>query len=227
MRFLHPIAAHEKFVARGSYRLFTVGAEAGLYAYEHWTIHEVGEGGQFIRIDRAPLKGGVNLLVEAFRTPQGDVERFDARQWITELGASKKEMRLKVMRDEDKVMVMRRINQAEYETLAVNETSELVLSPQGWLFVGDAVLQAARRGSVAVLALGANFFSPTLKNITAHYEHQAEVMMGTKPIEARCYALYSNHDDEVKVWVDKYDIPLKFTQGDEIISAELFNYAHR
>lgn len=227
MRFLHPIAAHEKFVAKGSYRLYTTGAEASVYAYEHWAIHELADGGQFIRIDRAPLKGGVNVLVEAVRSPQGELERFDARQWVTELGSAKKEMRLQVMRDAHQVVISRRINQEDYETLLLDEDEALFLSPQGWLFVGDAALQAARRGELSVLALGANFFSPTRQRITARYESQAEIMVGTRAIEARCYALYSNHDDAVKVWLDPFDIPLKFSQGDEIISAELFNYAHR
>ena len=76
MRRLHVVGKQEKFVASGMYRTFAGGEATG--RIEHWSIHEVGESAQFIRVD---VDGrdydGSSRLIEALRRPEGRFERVD------------------------------------------------------------------------------------------------------------------------------------------------------
>jgi hypothetical protein len=76
MRRLHVVGKQEKFIASGIYRTYAGGEVTGLA--EHWSIHEVGDGAQFIRVDvDGRVYDGSSRLIEALRTPEGQFERVD------------------------------------------------------------------------------------------------------------------------------------------------------
>jgi len=71
MRRLHATGRRERFVASGVYH-------AGDGLREYWSIHEVGGGAQFIRVDRdGRACGRRSLLQEALRNAKGNLERVD------------------------------------------------------------------------------------------------------------------------------------------------------
>ena len=76
MRYLHAVSAAERFVGRGSYTYSIDGDLSGVS--EHWSVHEVGDGGHFIRLDYDGRDANAhNVLAEAFRNPDGQVDRVD------------------------------------------------------------------------------------------------------------------------------------------------------
>ena len=85
MRRLHVVGKHEKFVASGVYKVYAGDQPTGLI--EYWSIHEVGDGAQFVRVD---VDGrdfdGNSTLLEALLNPDGHFERVDAHSYDT--GAS-------------------------------------------------------------------------------------------------------------------------------------------
>jgi len=230
MRFLHPIAAHEKFVARGTYRLFSQDREGAseLYAHEHWTIHEVGQGGQFIRIDHAPLLGGVNELVEIFRSPKGEIERFDVRRWLTQRGAPKREASISVMREGQRALLMRRIDHGEHESLELELDDDTILLPRSILLLADFTLHGMRRAKAFFLSAGVHLFSPLVEALAAQYEADETLLIGKRDYEARRYWVRNDAtSDEFYVWLDDHNIPLQAVRLPQVPIAELFNYAHR
>ncbi len=77
MRYIHPVTVHEQFVASGVYDYYTDAAvPAGIT--EAWSIHELPDGSQFVRVDH-DLRGssGASMLVELLRNQAGSPERLD------------------------------------------------------------------------------------------------------------------------------------------------------
>ncbi|MCY4021613.1 MAG: hypothetical protein OXG39_19595 [Chloroflexi bacterium] len=78
MRYLHPVQAHESFVASGNYLFAKDGRSLG--KTESWTIHELGDGSKFVRVDSdAREEEGKSLLAELLIGPDDEVIRFDVR----------------------------------------------------------------------------------------------------------------------------------------------------
>lgn len=70
MRRLHAVTLNERFLASGVYRSSA--------AVESWSIHTLPDAAQLLRVDRDGRAGdGRSLLIEAWRSPAGRVERFD------------------------------------------------------------------------------------------------------------------------------------------------------
>lgn len=78
MRYLHPVQAHERFVASGDYLFAKDGRSLG--KTESWTIHELGDGSKFVRVDSdAREEEGKSLLAELLISRDDQVIRFDLR----------------------------------------------------------------------------------------------------------------------------------------------------
>ncbi len=78
MRYLHPVQAHESFVASGNY-LFAKDGRS-LSKTESWTIHELGDGSKFVRVDSdAREEEGKSLLAELLISRDDEIIRFDLR----------------------------------------------------------------------------------------------------------------------------------------------------
>ena len=78
MRYLHPVQAHEKYQASGRYRFYKNGSE--LRKTEAWTIHVLGDGSRFIRVDiDARAEESKSILAEALQGADGECLRFDIR----------------------------------------------------------------------------------------------------------------------------------------------------
>lgn len=78
MRYLHPVGAHERFVASGAYLFAKDGRSLG--KTESWTIHELGDGSKLVRVDSdARTEEGKSLLAELLISRDDEVIRFDLR----------------------------------------------------------------------------------------------------------------------------------------------------
>ncbi len=78
MRYLHPVQAHESYVASGVYLFAKDGRSLG--KTESWTIHELGDGSKFVRVDSdAREEEGKSLLAELLIGGDDEVIRFDLR----------------------------------------------------------------------------------------------------------------------------------------------------
>lgn len=78
MRYLHPVQAHETFVASGQYVFAKDGKRQD--KSEFWSIHELGDGSQFARLDSdARAEEGKSLLAELLLSRAGDLIRLDLR----------------------------------------------------------------------------------------------------------------------------------------------------
>jgi len=76
MRQIHPVGFHEKFVASGTYTEYFEAEPTD--NFEHWTVHELPDGGQLIRVDRDQGR----LLIEGWRNPlNARIERIDIYVW--------------------------------------------------------------------------------------------------------------------------------------------------
>ena len=78
MRYLHPVQAHERFLASGRYRFFKDGER--LRKTESWTIHSHPDGETFVRVDMDAREAeGKSILAEALLNSSDSLVRFDIR----------------------------------------------------------------------------------------------------------------------------------------------------
>ena len=78
MRYLHPVQAHERFVASGRYDFYKDGER--LDKSETWTIHAHPDGERFLRVDAdSRREEGRSILLEALLDTGGEIARLDLR----------------------------------------------------------------------------------------------------------------------------------------------------
>lgn len=77
MRQIHPTSLHEKFVASGVYRRYTLNKLVAS-ATEYWSVYEQPDGSRIIRVDQDGRDVQErSLLTEVWVNPNGVIERFD------------------------------------------------------------------------------------------------------------------------------------------------------
>jgi hypothetical protein len=75
LRAIHPISYHEKFVASGVYQTYLEGKLQD--EVERWSIHELPDGAELIRVDRGDAQSEGFMLVEVLRSANGHIQRCD------------------------------------------------------------------------------------------------------------------------------------------------------
>ncbi|MFZ4826350.1 MAG: hypothetical protein ACOYLB_03255 [Phototrophicaceae bacterium] len=77
MRYLHPVAPHERWIASGTYEWVAVATHQ-MVAMEHWTVHEHPDGARFYRVDYdARQADGTTELVELWQSPPHEGARLE------------------------------------------------------------------------------------------------------------------------------------------------------
>jgi hypothetical protein len=139
MRRLHVVGQHEKFVASGVYRVLAGDEPTGLV--EHWSIHEVGDGAQFIRvdIDGREFDGG-STLMEALLNPDGHFERVDEHLYE---GQSHDPIKTSYTFFDNRVEILRTVKNDLYEK-AVELPSGYGAIVESQVLTGFAVVLAVR-----------------------------------------------------------------------------------
>lgn len=142
VRYIHSVAPHESFVASGTYVFYENDIPSGLV--EHWSIHELPDGAWFMRVDRdGRTFDGRSELIEAWRNPQGVIERFDLFAFGAPTDSIKHVEASYMLTDDQKIMVGRRFNHGERHQMEMMLPPQHSLQPGGYIFFGLILPQIA------------------------------------------------------------------------------------
>jgi hypothetical protein len=202
MRRLHVVGKHEKFVASGVYKVFAGDNPTGLV--EHWSIHEVGHGAQFIRVD---VDGrdfdGDSALMEALLNPDGRFERVDMRLYD------------KQGRDQIKTSYTFFDNRVEIFLTVKNDVRETIVElPAGYAaFVGSRILAGRAVDLVVRSEDETQIFFPrysdseikwSIRPIKPRSVGQKVLTVSKREIEVIGY----RWSDDMTIWQDQYGITI-------------------
>lgn len=231
MRSLHPVGAHETFVASGVYKHFENGQLTG--TLERWSIHELPDKARIIRVDEDwRERDGSSVLIEAWRSPAGKIERFD----IHGLGGKNdnvKDIRATFTFNEGLLELGRTIDHGTRQQLEVVLPEDYIVSPKSILFSGFEVAQLAAHteNEATIVSYFPTFveadtaFKPVSYRQAAKFVAEETVHdLADNAHAARRYEL-THHGSPV--WLDKNNILIKFSSPDGAHSAVLTQYAHR
>ncbi|MCY4022697.1 MAG: hypothetical protein OXF32_04540 [Anaerolineaceae bacterium] len=215
MRRLHATGRRERFVASGVY--LTGG---GLR--EYWSIHEVGGGAQFIRVDRDGRGcGRRSLLQEALRNANGTLERVDQHLYGLD---GHLEARLRCTRFQNAVEIDLETGAGPCRVELPSAGDRLLLMP-GILLAGMALSQAAEMPQpvdALLVTQGGDGFAWERQTLEACCGPPVPAMVGAGNRKARS-CKWSEFDRTF--WLDPHDITLRLE--DEMCRIELSRYARR
>lgn len=225
MRTLHPVAAHETFVARGVYK--TCRADETLPIAEAWSIHELQGGALMYRVDEdARELDGLTILSEALVDPDGKLERFNVQSFNT-ADPSIRLLKADYSFEPDYVQIGRKHagEDHQYSEFPLIEKAGIYIKQT--IFMGQTIRHVMRHGGKC------NMFAPQLvdgedsqlQRIQAVSLGTQALTVGRKTIEATRYQIA----DDVYYWLDDHDIPVQrtYTHNDVIYTVKLADYAHR
>ncbi|GEM_PF-3406297 len=109
MRYLHPVAVSERFIAKGVYLDYE--GDTLLPGRESWTRHALAGGGILTRIDSEGI--GSSVLAEILADETGHVERLHVREWNTDAQSAYHTLRADYIFFPDYVQISRRKDDAE------------------------------------------------------------------------------------------------------------------
>ena len=215
MRRLHATGRRERFIASGVY-----ATRGGLQ--EHWSIHEVGGGAHFIRVDRdGRSNGGHSLLQEALRNAGGGFERVDQQLY----GLNGRPVaRLRCTRFRNRVELEQE-GEAGRQSAGLCLDADCLLLMPGILLAGMALSQASgMQQPVKVLRI---------RQIRDGFAWEREILCARcgPPTRSTAAAGFEDaracswHGSERRFWLDPHDITLRLVEDQGCI--ELGNYARR
>ena len=142
MRYLHPVQAHERFIASGRYHFTKQGAP--LKKSEAWAIHAHADGEQFIRVDADYRREeGKSILLEALLDARGGLARLDVRYESAQFPGGVRDLRATYQRSDGCLQIGYELNGA------AREYRELALPPDALI---DVPLLIFRGRTIAALA---------------------------------------------------------------------------
>ena len=150
MRYLHPVAVHETFVASGVYKFIKDGDE--LKRTESWTVHEHPDGEQFIRVDEdSRFVDGKSLLLEALVNTEGQIERFDIRYENPKFENSIKTLRASYTFSDEGLQVGYNVNGSERQHETLNVPRDAIFDIPLCAFRGKTTVQMQSHDSEMAL----------------------------------------------------------------------------
>ncbi|MEL6151840.1 MAG: hypothetical protein AAFR56_19585 [Chloroflexota bacterium] len=236
MRYIHPIAPHEKFVASGTYKYSNGGDPTGLA--EHFTIHEHPDGAWFMRVDKdGRFFDGRSELIEVYRDPAGMIERYDIHAYGAKGDPLKKARAIYTFED-GMLHVGREIDGGERVQEQLELPEDYVVQPGSYLFFGYALPVLVERAPLAMVSrFGitepvADSFGAGVTNPQVTFYGEDEVKVDGKLLPARKYmaaASVQMDSGRETVWhnyfIDEHDIFLRHDGGEMLVQLE--RYAHR
>ncbi len=229
MRYLHPVQAHEKFVASGRYRFFGDGQE--LDKSESWVIHEHADGGRLTRVDVDSRRTeGKSILAEALHSG-GELLRLNIRYESTQFEGGVKELRASYQVSGSEIQVGYNMNGAERDYIEMKLPPATLIDIPLLVFRGAAIKALAERtdGARAIfvpLYEHAQLFPGRIKLIESAVAFAGEetVGLGNRQLHVRRFQ-YRNAARTY--WIDESDIIIRRSnayQQREFIVA-ISNYA--
>ncbi len=230
MRYLHPIQAHERFLASGCYRFATNGQT--LAKTESWAIHAHPDGEKFVRVDMdARQEDGKSILAEALLDRDSALVRFDIRYENDKFECGIKNLRATYQRFDERLQIGYSMHGNERQYIEIDLPDDALIDLPLLVFRGSTVktLAESSAGSIAVYAPlfeHAQLFPGVLRQVPSPVERVGDdtVRLGNRVIEA---SRFRYRDKAVSYWIDQHDIIVKrvnsFKQRE--MSVAISNYA--
>ena len=144
MRYLHPIQAHERFLASGYYRFAKDGRT--LAKTESWAIHGHPDGEKFVRVDLdARREEGKSILAEALLDLEGAIVRFDIRYENERFEGGIKHLRATYQRADERLQIGYSLNGDERKYIEVDLPADALLDLSLLVFRGATIKALAER----------------------------------------------------------------------------------
>ncbi len=212
MRYLHPVQAHEQFVAGGVYR-FSKDDKA-LDKTEAWTIHSHADGERFIRIDMdARREEGKSILVEALQNRSGGLARWDLRYENDHFEGGIKQLRASYQVVDGRLQVGFNMNGAERQYLEVDLPAATLIDMPLLIFRGATIRAIAKRAAEPLSIFvpmfeHAQLFPGTLQSTSAMIDADGDdvVFLGEREVSA---TRYRYRDRAALYWVDEHGVVIK------------------
>jgi len=161
MRMLNPVAAHEVYVAQGTYKRFVSGAITPYV--EGWTLHAHRDGGYLARIDQdARQTEGWSRLAEVRMDSTGQVERVLLRMVHEGQKADFKQMRVDYVFDNDVVLVTRRVDGADADHAEIALPADTYVRLIEFNLFWGGALRRAQSDTVSEMPVFVLFYKPAL-----------------------------------------------------------------
>ena len=230
MRYLHPIQAHERFLASGCYRFATNGQT--LVKTETWAIHVHPDGEKFVRVDMdARQEDGKSILAEALLDRDSALVRFDIRYENDKFEGGIKNLRATYQRFDERLQIGYSMQGNERQYIEIDLPDDALIDLPLLVFRGSTVktLAESPAGSIGVyvpMFEHAQLFPGVLRQVPSPVERIGDdrVRLGNRVIEA---SRFRYRDKAVSYWIDQHDIVVKrvnsFKQRE--MSVAISNYA--
>ncbi len=237
MRYLHPVAVHEVFVGRGTYRYYANEAPTGLV--EHWMIHELPDGAWFMRVDKdGRYTDGRSELIEAWRSPEGHIERFDIRAFGAQADPYQQVRATYTIEEGNLLHVGRSFDGGSQQQGTFEIPTDHVVQPGSYLFFGYALPAIVERAPLMMVSRfgftddPASSFNVGMTTPSLTYYDEGEVTVDGKPTLARHYLAAASADVDGQrqtqhhhYYIDRHNIFLKHAAPG--MRVQLERYAHR
>lgn len=226
MRYLHPVAAHETFVASGVYVYLDGDAPNGVT--ESWTVHELPGGAHFTRVDYDSRgRDGISILAETLEDEHGRLERYNMQLLLHQPRADLQPFKADFTFLDDYVQIGRRLGKANHEYSEVELAAGTLIHLPHYIFLGTMARNlVALGGQAPVFSINMSGQEPAGKmgKLLARDEGLDEVTLGSRTITARRFSL--NRGSQI-LWLDDHDVPLRAQYHTQNISVNLTRYAQR
>ena len=230
MRYLHPVQAHEKFVASGVYH-FSKDDQA-LDKSEAWTIHEQPDGERFIRVDVDSRRAeGKSILVEALQGSDGRLARLDIRYENSQFEDGIKYMQASYQVADERLQVGFNLNGGERQYLEVALPYEVLFDIPLLIFRGATIKAMAGQSGPArpifvPMYEHAQLFPGALRTTSEAVDFAGEdsVVVGKQQIPVRRYRY---RDRAAAYWIDRHGVIIKRVNAyrQQEIVVKISNYA--
>lgn len=200
MRRLHAVTLNERFLASGVYRSPGV--------LESWSLHQLPDQSQLIRVDRDGRAGdGRSLLIEAWRSPVGRVERFDLHAY----GAT--DDAIQVIKAhcavfDDYAELWQIIDAGARQEQEIALTPGCLVDPGGVALCGSLAADLSGQGAAPVLMADVTYAAPVRLQVRSMVAEvtpdQDEMIVANQPLPVQRYIL-----DQSAFWLDERHVVIR------------------
>ena len=230
MRYLHPVQAHERFVASGCYRFRKDGQ--ALPKTESWTIHRHPDGEIFFRADLdAQAEEGKSILLEALSRVDGELARLDIRYENGAFAGGIKQLRATYQFWDEGLQVGFSLNGAERQYIEMALPPNTLIDVPLLIFRGRAIeklasLAGARLSLFVPMFEHVQLFPGSLQTVGSPVEWagEAKLTVGAREVKTRRYRY---RDRAAAYWIDRHGVVIKrvsaYKQREMVV--QISNYA--
>lgn len=210
MRTIHPVAVHEKFIASGTYLFYE--HDTLLDQYEQWSIHELPDGSQFVRVDVESRLDEVPVytLTETLLTGTGKVERCEIHEFRQDAGKLEK-TRVNFAVYQGYLQRSFRIDQQPAVLEEITLADHTIIFPAPFVFWGLAIraVYAATQPPADVYWLSRQPSATERQTWNAQQMGMETITLGSRDYQATRYQVESvSQQSHITCWLDPHHLLL-------------------